>query len=79
MLVDTEGEPIDVPVELVHYIDEIKPLLKSKISVGKKIDFIAQEMLREEREVERDQHDPEVQLAHSFVIHPPRDLWIPEF
>jgi len=22
LLVDTEGEPIDVPVELVHYIDE---------------------------------------------------------
>jgi len=32
---------------LLHYIDEIKPLLKSKVSVGKKIDFIAQEMQRE--------------------------------
>ena len=32
---------------LLHYIDEIKPLLKGKISVGKKIDFIAQEMQRE--------------------------------
>jgi uncharacterized protein (TIGR00255 family) len=32
---------------LIHYIDEIKPLLKSTISVGKKIDFIAQEMQRE--------------------------------
>jgi len=32
---------------LLHYIDEIKPLLKSKIEVGKKIDFIAQEMQRE--------------------------------
>jgi uncharacterized protein (TIGR00255 family) len=32
---------------LVHYIDEIKPLLQSKTSVGKKIDFIAQEMQRE--------------------------------
>ena len=32
---------------LTHYIDEIKPLLKSNVSVGKKIDFIAQEMQRE--------------------------------
>lgn len=32
---------------LLHYIDEIKPLLRSKVSVGKKIDFIAQEMQRE--------------------------------
>ena len=32
---------------LLHYIDEITPLLKSKVSVGKKIDFIAQEMQRE--------------------------------
>ena len=32
---------------LTHYIDEIKPLLKSNIPVGKKIDFIAQEMQRE--------------------------------
>lgn len=32
---------------LSHYIDEIAPLLKSQISVGKKIDFIAQEMQRE--------------------------------
>ncbi|MBN1869820.1 MAG: YicC family protein [Candidatus Omnitrophica bacterium] len=34
-------------IRLGHYIDEIKPLLKSKIPVGKKIDFIAQEMQRE--------------------------------
>lgn len=32
---------------LLHYIEEIKPLLKGKIAVGKKIDFIAQEMQRE--------------------------------
>ncbi|HQP10386.1 MAG TPA: YicC family protein [Candidatus Omnitrophota bacterium] len=32
---------------LLHYIDEIRPLLKNGTSVGKKIDFIAQEMLRE--------------------------------
>jgi len=32
---------------LLHFIDEIAPLLKSKVSVGKKIDFIAQEMQRE--------------------------------
>ena len=32
---------------LLHYIIEISSLLKSKISVGKKIDFIAQEMQRE--------------------------------
>ena len=32
---------------LVHYIDEIKPLLNGKAAVGKKIDFIAQEMQRE--------------------------------
>lgn len=34
-------------IRLLHYIDEITPLLRSKISVGKKIDFIAQEMQRE--------------------------------
>jgi len=34
-------------IRLMHYIDEIKPLLKSKVAVGKKIDFIAQEMQRE--------------------------------
>ncbi len=34
-------------IRLVHYIDEVKPLLRSKTSVGKKIDFIAQEMQRE--------------------------------
>jgi len=34
-------------MRLLHYIDEIRPLLRSKISVGKKIDFIAQEMQRE--------------------------------
>jgi len=32
---------------LQHYIDEIKELIKSKIAVGKKIDFMAQEMQRE--------------------------------
>ena len=32
---------------LLHYIEEITPLLKCNISVGKKIDFIAQEMQRE--------------------------------
>lgn len=32
---------------LTHYINEIKLLLKSTIAVGKKIDFIAQEMQRE--------------------------------
>lgn len=32
---------------LLHYIDEIKPLLASKLSIGKRIDFIAQEMQRE--------------------------------
>ncbi|MFA5261920.1 MAG: YicC/YloC family endoribonuclease [Candidatus Omnitrophota bacterium] len=32
---------------LLHYIEEIKPLLKSDTAVGKKIDFIAQEMQRE--------------------------------
>ena len=34
-------------IRLIHYIDEIKPLLKSKAAVGKRIDFIAQEMQRE--------------------------------
>jgi len=34
-------------IRLLHYIEEITPLLRSKISVGKKIDFIAQEMQRE--------------------------------
>ncbi|MCA9404595.1 MAG: YicC family protein [Candidatus Omnitrophica bacterium] len=32
---------------LKHYIVEVRTLLKSKVSVGKKIDFIAQEMQRE--------------------------------
>lgn len=32
---------------LLHYIEEIKPLLKGTTSVGKKVDFIAQEMQRE--------------------------------
>jgi uncharacterized protein (TIGR00255 family) len=32
---------------LQHFIDEIKPLLKSNVPVGKRIDFIAQEMQRE--------------------------------
>lgn len=32
---------------LAHYIDEVRRLLKSTTSVGKKIDFIAQEMQRE--------------------------------
>jgi len=32
---------------LVHYVDEIKLLFKATISVGKRIDFIAQEMQRE--------------------------------
>ena len=32
---------------LAHYIDEVRRLLKSATSVGKKIDFIAQEMQRE--------------------------------
>ena len=30
-----------------HYVEEFKLLLKSKVSVGKKMDFIAQEMQRE--------------------------------
>lgn len=32
---------------LQHYINELKLLLKSKVAVGKKIDFVAQEMQRE--------------------------------
>ena len=32
---------------LDHYIDELKLLIKSNVSVGKKFDFIAQEMQRE--------------------------------
>jgi len=32
---------------LAHYIDEVKILLKSDITVGKKMDFVAQEMQRE--------------------------------
>lgn len=32
---------------LAHYIDEVKILLRSSVVVGKKIDFIAQEMQRE--------------------------------
>ena len=32
---------------LKHYVGEIKPLLNKNISVGKRIDFIAQEMQRE--------------------------------
>lgn len=32
---------------LLHYINEVKPILNNKGSVGKRIDFIAQEMQRE--------------------------------
>ncbi len=32
---------------LMHYIDQVKQLLKSNVAVGKKIDFVAQEMQRE--------------------------------
>jgi len=32
---------------LTHYIEEFKHLLKSTVSVGKKLDFVAQEMQRE--------------------------------
>ena len=32
---------------LLHYIDELKSLMKSSVPVGKKLDFIAQEMQRE--------------------------------
>ncbi len=32
---------------LIHYIDEFKPLFKSENAIGKKMDFIAQEMQRE--------------------------------
>ena len=32
---------------LIHYIDEIKALLKASVAVGKRMDFIAQEMQRE--------------------------------
>ena len=41
---------IDISEELTrlaHYVDEVKNVLKSDGSVGKKIDFIAQEMQRE--------------------------------
>ena len=32
---------------LAHYIDEVKLLLKAEVSIGKKMDFVAQEMQRE--------------------------------
>ncbi len=32
---------------LIHYVEEVKLLLKTDVAVGKKIDFIAQEMQRE--------------------------------
>ncbi|MCK5214411.1 MAG: YicC family protein [Candidatus Omnitrophica bacterium] len=41
---------IDISEELTrlkHYIEEFKLLLKSTVSVGKKLDFVAQEMQRE--------------------------------
>ena len=31
----------------IHYIEEMKALLKAEVPVGKKMDFIAQEMQRE--------------------------------
>ena len=34
-------------IRFTHYVDELKLLVKSNVSVGKKIDFIAQEMQRE--------------------------------
>ena len=41
---------IDVNEEIarfIHYIEEMKALLKAEVPVGKKMDFIAQEMQRE--------------------------------
>jgi uncharacterized protein (TIGR00255 family) len=32
---------------LIHYIDEFRSLLKTSLSIGKKLDFVAQEMQRE--------------------------------
>lgn len=50
-------------IRLVHYIDEIKPLLKSTSPVGKKIDFIAQEMQRETNTIGSKLQDKEVSNA----------------
>ena len=41
------GDVNEELARLVHYIDELKSLLKSEMPVGKKLDFIAQEMQRE--------------------------------
>jgi uncharacterized protein (TIGR00255 family) len=48
---------------LIHYIDEIKLLLKSNDSVGKKIDFVAQEMQRETNTIGSKLQDKEVSNA----------------
>jgi len=58
----------DVNEELArlhHYIDEVRLLLKTNIAVGKKIDFIAQEMQRETNTIGSKLQD---KLVSSAVI-----------
>ena len=50
---------------LGHYIEEVKPLLKGNVPVGKKIDFIAQEMQRETNTIGSKLQD---KLVSSAVI-----------
>ncbi len=48
---------------LVHYISEVKKLLTENVSVGKKIDFIAQEMQRETNTIGSKLQDEKVSNA----------------
>ena len=50
---------------LAHYIDEVKQLLKADSAVGKKLDFIAQEMQRETNTIGSKLQD---QVVSSSVI-----------
>jgi uncharacterized protein (TIGR00255 family) len=50
---------------LAHYIDEVTTLLKNNVDVGKKIDFVAQEMQRESNTIGSKVQD---KLVSSAVI-----------
>jgi uncharacterized protein (TIGR00255 family) len=50
-------------IRLIHYIDEFKLHLKTSVSVGKKLDFVAQEMQRETNTIGSKVQDKEVANA----------------
>ena len=50
-------------IRLIHYVDEFKLHLKTSVSVGKKLDFVAQEMQRETNTIGSKVQDKEVANA----------------